>query len=37
MTILRDPYTAKGRTLFYIAARFGGKLTDNEAIKILAG
>lgn len=37
MTILRDPYSTKGRVLFYIAQRFAGKLTDNDAIKVLAG
>lgn len=37
MSVLRDPYSTKGKTLFYVAARFGGRLTDNDAIKILAG
>ena len=35
MTILRDPYSTKGKTLFYIAARFGGRITDNDAIRAL--
>jgi HK97 family phage major capsid protein len=36
LSILRDPYTTKGKTGFYIAARFGGRITDNDAIRVLA-
>jgi len=35
LNILRDPYTTKGKTTFYIAARFGGRITDNDAIRVL--
>jgi HK97 family phage major capsid protein len=35
MTILRDPYSVKGKTSFYIAQRFGGKITDANALKVL--
>ena len=37
MSVLRDPYSTKGRVFFYIAQRFGGRITDNDAIKVLAG
>jgi len=33
MSILRDPITAYGFTQFYLARRFGGILTNNDAIK----
>lgn len=36
MTIIRDPYTVKGKTLFYLYQRFGGKIVDNNAIKVLS-
>lgn len=36
MTIVRDPYSVKGKTSFYIAARFGGRIVDNDAIRVLA-
>ena len=35
MSILRDPYTVKGKTLFYIAQRFGGRVVDGNALKVL--
>ena len=35
LQIIRDPYSTHGRTTFYIAARFGGRITDNDAIKVL--
>jgi HK97 family phage major capsid protein len=35
MTVLRDPYTTKGSTVFYFAQRFGGKIVDNNALKVL--
>lgn len=37
MTIIRDDVTEKGRVLFYIAQRFGGRITDNDSIKVLQG
>jgi len=36
MSVIRDPYSTHGKTSFYLAQRFGGRLTDNDAIKILA-
>jgi HK97 family phage major capsid protein len=35
LSILRDPYSTHGVTTFYIAARFGGIVTDNNAVKVL--
>jgi len=35
MTILRDPYTTKGLTYFYISKRVGGGIKNFEAIKFL--
>lgn len=35
MSIIRDDVTDRGRVLFYIAQRFGGRITDNDAIKVL--
>lgn len=35
ITILRDPYTAKGWVNFYATARIGGGVVNSEAIKIL--
>lgn len=35
MEILRDPYTTKGYTAFYVSRRFGGIVTNNSAIKML--
>lgn len=35
MTILRDPYTAKGWVKFYATARVGGGVTNFDAIKLL--
>jgi HK97 family phage major capsid protein len=35
MTVLRDPYSTKGKTIFYISQRFGGTVIDNHAIKVL--
>lgn len=34
-SILRDPYSTKGTTFFYVAKRCGGILTNNDAIKVL--
>ncbi len=36
MEIIRDPYSTRGFTIFYLSSRFGGRLTDNNAIKVLA-
>jgi HK97 family phage major capsid protein len=36
LQIIRDPYSTRGYTIFYIAARFGGRLTDNNSLKVLA-
>ena len=33
MTMIREPYTAKGFTMFYIARRVGGGVTMAEAIR----
>jgi HK97 family phage major capsid protein len=33
MEILRDPYTTKGYTAFYVSRRFGGIVTNNNAVK----
>jgi len=35
MEILRDPYTTKGYTAFYVSRRFGGIVTNNAAVKLL--
>nr|WP_274607234.1 phage major capsid protein [Paracraurococcus ruber] len=35
ITILRDPYTAKGWVRFYATRRMGGGLVNSEALKIL--
>lgn len=35
LTIIRDQVTVPGKTKFYISARFGGRLTDIDAIKVL--
>ena len=35
MTIIRDPFTVKGKTPFYIAQQCGGRLVDNDSIKVL--
>lgn len=35
VSVLRDPYTAKGRIKFYTTKRTGGAVTNFEAIKIL--
>jgi HK97 family phage major capsid protein len=35
MTILRDPYTTKGLTYFYISKRLGGGIKNFEAIKFM--
>jgi HK97 family phage major capsid protein len=35
MTIIRDQVTVRGSTVLYIAQRFGGRLTDNDAIKAM--
>jgi HK97 family phage major capsid protein len=37
MAVIRDNVTVPGKTKFYTAARFGGRLTDNDAIKVLRG
>lgn len=34
-TVLRDPYSTKGSTAFYIARRVGGIVTNNNALKVL--
>lgn len=34
-SILRDPYSTKGTTAFYVAKRCGGIVTNNDAIKVL--
>jgi HK97 family phage major capsid protein len=33
--LIRDPYTSKGSTLFYLERRVGGRATDTNAIKAL--
>ena len=35
MSIVRDEVTDRGRVLFYIAQRFGGRIVDNDALKTL--
>jgi HK97 family phage major capsid protein len=35
MTILRDQISVKGKSLFYISQRFGGRTIDNDALKVL--
>jgi len=35
MSIIRDDVTAKGHTIFYVARRLGGKVTDDDAIKLI--
>jgi hypothetical protein len=34
-TVLRDPYTVKGRVQFYVRKRLGGAVRDSNAIKVL--
>ena len=34
-SVLRDPYSTKGQTAFYIARRVGGIVTNNNALKVL--
>jgi HK97 family phage major capsid protein len=34
-TVLRDPYTVKGRVQFYVRKRVGGAVRDSNAIKVL--
>jgi HK97 family phage major capsid protein len=34
-SVLRDPYSTKGSTAFYIARRVGGIVTNNNALKVL--
>lgn len=35
MRLIRDEVTAKGQTLFYFAQRFGGKVVNDDAIKLI--
>ena len=35
MTVILDQVTVKGKTLVYLYARFGGIVTDNNAIKAI--
>lgn len=35
MTLIRDDISVKGKVSFYTAQRFGGRLIDNDAIKVL--
>jgi HK97 family phage major capsid protein len=35
MEVLRDPFTTKGYTAFYVSRRFGGIVTNNDALKLL--
>ncbi len=35
MRLIRDEVTSKGHTLFYFAQRFGGKLVNDDAIKLV--
>jgi len=35
MAIVRDEVTDRGRVLFYISQRFGGRIVDNDAVKVL--
>ena len=35
MTLIRDDVTTPGRIKLYIAQRMGGRLTDNDALKVL--
>jgi len=35
LAVIRDPITTPGKTKFYISMRLGGRLTDNDAIKVL--
>lgn len=36
LQVIRDPYSVKGKVGFYLAARFGGRITDNDSIRVLA-
>ena len=36
MKIIRDPYSRKGWTSFYVAKRTGGAVLDSQAIKLLS-
>lgn len=36
LQIYRDPFSTRGFTTIYLAARFGGRLVDNDAVKLLA-
>lgn len=35
LSLLRDPYTTKGRVKFHLTKRVGGDVIDSEAIKVL--
>ncbi len=35
MSILVDPYTTKGKTVFYISRRLGGCVYSNDAVKVM--
>ena len=35
MTLIRDNVTVKGKTKLYFAQRFGGRLVDNDSLKVL--
>lgn len=35
MSVLRDPFSTHGKTTFYLAQRFGGRLIDNDSLKVL--
>ena len=35
ISVLRDPYSTKGSTLFYIARRYGGTVSNSHACKVL--
>jgi len=35
MSMIRDDVTSKGYTLFYVARRLGGKVTNDDAIKLI--
>lgn len=35
MSVITDPYTTKGHTFIYFAQRYGGKILNDQAVKLL--
>jgi len=35
-SMIRDPYTSKGNTKLYLAARYLGRVVNNDAVKLVS-